>query len=91
MARRARHISQPLPLWAKRVHALRRKLKLSQSTFGKRLNCSTMGVSRWERGIQKPPARCLIEMGKMAGPPEGWYFWKLAGLAQTDVRTMLGL
>lgn len=91
MVRKARYITQPLPLWAKRVRTLRRRMGLSQSAFGKRLKCSTMGVSRWERGMQKPPVRCLLEMGKLAGPPEGWYFWKLAGLSRDDVSSMLGL
>ena len=48
-----------------------------------------MVISRWERGLQKPPADCLIAMGKMAGPPDGWFFWKMAGLKPADCRRML--
>jgi hypothetical protein len=31
----------------------------------------------------------LIAMGKMAGPPSGWYFWKLAGVSPSDAKRML--
>jgi len=48
-----------------------------------------MVISRWERGLQKPPADCLITMGKLAGPPAGWYFWKMAGISPTDAKRML--
>ena len=48
-----------------------------------------MVISRWERGLQKPPADCLIAMGKIAGPPSGWYFWKLAGVDPVDAKRML--
>jgi len=87
--RTAQYISTPLPLWAKRIRSLRLDLRLNQQAFGKKLNCSSMGVSRWERGLAKPPASCFIAMGKIAGPPEGWYFWKLAGIRAADCRKML--
>ncbi len=48
-----------------------------------------MVVSRWERGLQKPPADCLIAMGKIAGSAAGWYFWKLAGITPSDATRML--
>ena len=65
------------------------ELHLNQIDFAKHLNCSSMVVSRWERGLHKPPADCLIAMGKMAGPPTGWYFWKIAGVDQAAARRML--
>jgi hypothetical protein len=48
-----------------------------------------MVISRWERGLQKPPADCLIAMGKMAGPRSGWFFWKMAGIDPADAKRML--
>lgn len=48
-----------------------------------------MVVSRWERGLHKPPADCLIQMGKLAGPPDGWYFWKMAGIDPAEAKRML--
>jgi DNA-binding XRE family transcriptional regulator len=89
MARPRQFVAAPLPAWARRIRALREKLGLNQFDFGKRLKCSSMVISRWERGLQKPPADCLISMGKMAGPPAGWYFWKLAGISPDDAKRML--
>jgi DNA-binding XRE family transcriptional regulator len=89
MARPRQFVAAPLPTWARRIRALREKLGLNQFDFGKRLKCSSMVISRWERGLQKPPADCMISMGKMAGPPVGWYFWKLAGISPDDAKRML--
>jgi DNA-binding XRE family transcriptional regulator len=89
MARPLQFVASPLPAWARRVKALRISLGLNQFEFGQRLKCSSMVVSRWERGLQKPPADCLITMGKVAGPPSGWYFWKLAGVDPDDAKRML--
>ena len=44
-----------------------------------------MAVSRWERGIQEPPADCYIKLGEMSGNPDCWYFWERAGLKSSDV------
>ena len=80
--------SSPHPC-AQQVRELRKKLKLSQMQLATRLNYSAMAISRWERGLQEPPTRCLIEMGKMAGPKQGLAFWKMAGITIEDVRAML--
>jgi DNA-binding transcriptional regulator YiaG len=76
------------PRLGERIKRLRKSLDLSQDQFGRRLNCSAMAVSRWERG-QRPPTACLLAMGKIAGPPSGWYFWNIAGITIKDVRIML--
>jgi len=89
MARPLQFVASPLPSWARRIKALRKSLGLNQLDFGKGLNCSSMVISRWERGLQKPPADCLISMGKMAGPPSGWFFWKMAGIDPVDAKRML--
>jgi DNA-binding transcriptional regulator YiaG len=83
------HIAHILPAWSKRIKQMRTSFGLSQAEFGKRLNCSPMQVSRWERGLHKPSAACLLALGKMAGPPAGWIFWNLAGITIADVRRML--
>jgi len=89
MARPLQFVASPLPSWARRIKALRNSLGLNQLDFGKGLKCSSMVISRWERGLQKPPADCLIAMGKMAGPPSGWFFWKMAGIEPVDAKRML--
>ena len=89
MARPLQFVASPLPSWARRIKSLRKSLGLNQLDFGKGLQCSSMVISRWERGLQKPPADCLIAMGKMAGPRAGWFFWKMAGIDQADAKRML--
>jgi transcriptional regulator with XRE-family HTH domain len=89
MARPQQFVASPLPAYARRIKALRQSLGLNQLQFGKRLKCSSMVISRWERGLQKPPADCLIAMGKIAGAPAGWFFWKLAGIDPADAKRML--
>lgn len=83
------YICKPLPTWARQIRELRKRLQLSQAEFGKRLRCSSMTISRWERGLQKPPTRSLIAMGKLAGPRVGWFFWNVAGINSRDARAML--
>jgi hypothetical protein len=88
MKRNAKSL-RPIPDWAARVDQLRRRLKLSQSALGQRLQYSAMAVSRWERGIQEPPAACYIRLGEMSGTPDCWYFWERAGLKRSDVMRAL--
>jgi transcriptional regulator with XRE-family HTH domain len=66
-------------------------MRLSQLEFGRIFGCSPTVVSRWERGLQRPPADGLIRMGKMVARSSGWYFWKLAGVRQSDALRMLQL
>jgi SOS-response transcriptional repressor LexA len=73
------------PDWARRIVGLRRRLALSQSEFGKKLNASAMAVSRWERGVQEAPANIYVQLGNMTGDPECWYFWGRAGLHSDDL------
>jgi transcriptional regulator with XRE-family HTH domain len=63
-------------------------LKLSQTALGKRLNCSGMAVSRWERGEQPPSAAYYLAIAKIAGPFFGWTFWNLAGITADDIQRM---
>jgi SOS-response transcriptional repressor LexA len=75
--------------WAKRIIALRRRLKMSQSELGKQMNSSAMAVSRWERGVQEPPANIYVQLGNLTGDPECWYYWGRAGLSSDDLMRVL--
>jgi SOS-response transcriptional repressor LexA len=77
------------PEWATRLEGLRETLGLSQAALAKRLNVSAMAPSRWERGVHEPPAEVFVELGKLAGKRECWYFWERAGLTRRDVTTVL--
>src|SRR5271157_1762324 len=81
--------SGPKPEWAKRILALRRRLQMSQSELGKQMNSSAMAVSRWERGVQEPPANIYIQLGNLTGDPECWYFWGRAGMHSNDLMRVL--
>ncbi len=74
------------PEWAVRIEKLRDKLDLSQTEFAKKLDVSAMAVSRWERGVNEPPANCYIALGKLADKEGCWYFWERAGITKHDVR-----
>jgi DNA-binding transcriptional regulator YiaG len=55
----------PPPVYdARRVRALRRRLKLSQSVFAAVLNVSPATVRSWEQGVRQPdgPSRRLLEI-----------------------------
>ena len=65
------------------------RLKISQSELGKLMNASAMAVSRWERGVQEPPANVYIQLGNLTGDPECWYFWAQAGLSSDDLMRVL--
>jgi transcriptional regulator with XRE-family HTH domain len=75
--------------WAKRIFVLRHRLKMSQSELGEQMNSSAMAVSRWERGVQEPPANVYIQLGNLTGDPECWYFWGRAGLSNQDLMRVL--
>jgi len=81
--------SDPKVEWAKRILALRRRLQMNQSALGEEMNASAMAVSRWERGVQEPPANVYIQLGNLTGDPEFWYFWGRAGLHSEDLMRVL--
>jgi DNA-binding transcriptional regulator YiaG len=68
------------PLWAQRIAGLRGELRLNQPTFAKRFGVSATTVSRWEHGLIEPRRRCYIELGRLAGDPNGSFFLQRAGL-----------
>jgi len=77
------------PDWAEKILILRNRLRFSQGDLASRLNVSAMAVSRWERAINEPPAEAYIELGKMAGDPDCWFFWQRAGLSKADLKRVL--
>lgn len=85
MARRQSSVTE----WAQRVSSLRRHHGFSQMEFGRRLRCSAMTVSRWERGMLEPSAESYIQLGNLSGDPDCWYFWGRAGLQSSDLMRVL--
>src|ERR1700740_736364 len=77
------------PEWATKLEGLRETLGLSQAALAKKLNVSAMAPSRWERGVHEPPAAVFLELGKLAGKRDCWYFWEQAGIPRRDVTSVL--
>ncbi len=75
--------------WAQQTRDLRARLGISQSELARLLDCSAMTVSRWEKGRVAPSAHYYIELGKLAGKPDCWFYWEKAGLQSSDVVRVL--
>jgi transcriptional regulator with XRE-family HTH domain len=75
--------------WAQQTRDLRARLGISQSELARLLDCSAMTVSRWEKGRVAPSAHYDIELGKLAGKPDCWFYWEKAGLQSSDVVRVL--
>lgn len=68
------------PEWALRIRRLLSDLKLSQSGLAGRVGVSPATVSRWVQGRQEPTAEFYVNLGNLARPPHGVYFWERAGI-----------
>lgn len=77
------------PEWAQRIASLRQQLRISQAELARRLECSAMTVSRWERGQSAPSADYYIQLGRLTKKGERWFFWERAGLQLADVLSAL--
>jgi transcriptional regulator with XRE-family HTH domain len=75
--------------WAKCIAALRKDLAMTQTELADRLGVTAMTVSRWERGLVEPTASGYIGLGNLAGLKNAWYFWRRAGLDESQVRRTL--
>ena len=75
--------------WAEEIRNLRQKLGISQGELARKLDCSAMTVSRWENGLLAPTSRYYIELGKLAGKQDCWFYWGRAGLQSSDVISVL--
>src|ERR1700757_2398955 len=76
--------------WAEEIRNLRQKLGISQGELARKLDCAAMTVSRWENGQLAPTAGYYVELGKLAGKPDCWFYWGRAGLQSSDVMHVLG-
>ena len=63
-----------IPGWAKRIESFRLSLRMSQAQLSEEMQYSAMAISRWERGIQEPPAEIYIKLGKLASGQDRWFF-----------------
>lgn len=69
-----------LPEWAVQITALRERLQINQAELARRMECSAMTISRWERGLLQPSAEHFIQLGNHGNKTEAWFFWEMAGI-----------
>src|SRR5260370_25615159 len=88
MPRRKRKDQGPTE-WAEKIRNRRQKRGISQGELARKLDCSAMTVSRWENGQLAPTARYYVELGKLAGKQDCWFYWGRAGLQSSDIMPVL--
>lgn len=79
-----------LPEWATQITALRDHLKINQAELARRMECSAMTISRWERGLLQPSAEHFIQLGNLGDKSEAWFFWEKAGIQPAKMVQALG-
>lgn len=75
--KKAKHLS--LDEWALQITALRERLGINQAELARRMECSAMTISRWERGLLQPSAEHFIQLGNI-DDKSAWFFWEKAGI-----------
>jgi phage repressor protein C with HTH and peptisase S24 domain len=78
MVRRSK--ANALPEWAREITSLRERLGINQAELARRMECSAMTISRWERGLLQPSAEHFIQLGNLGDKSESWFFWEMAGV-----------
>lgn len=64
---------------------------MRQQDLAERLRVSQATIARWENGKDTPAGTALIDIGRLAGDPEQWWWWELAGFTEHDRVTQLAL
>ena len=76
--------------WASQITTLRERLKINQAELARRMECSAMTISRWERGLLQPSAEHFIQLGNLGSKNEAWFFWEMAGIQASKMIDALG-
>lgn len=61
------------PEWVSQITALRERLGINQAELARRLECSAMTISRWERGLLQPSAEHFIQLGNLGNRTDAWF------------------
>lgn len=76
--------------WARQITALRERFGINQAELARRMECSAMTISRWERGLLQPSAEHFIQLGNLGNKSEAWFFWEMAGIQPAKMVQALG-
>lgn len=76
--------------WASQITTLRERLKINQAELARRMECSAMTISRWERGLLQPSAEHFVQLGNLGSKNEAWFFWEMAGIQASKMIEALG-
>jgi SOS-response transcriptional repressor LexA len=79
-----------LPEWALQITSLRERHGINQAELARRMQCSAMTISRWERGLLQPSAEHFIQLGNFGDKTEAWFFWERAGIQPSKMVDALG-
>lgn len=88
MAKKQKGIT--LPEWAEQITGLRERFEINQAELARRMECSAMTISRWERGLLQPSAEHFIQLGNLGDKTEAWFFWEMAGIQAAKMVQALG-
>jgi SOS-response transcriptional repressor LexA len=69
-----------VPEWAVQITGFRERIGINQAELARRMQCSAMTISRWERGLLQPSAEHFIQLGNLGNKTEAWFFWEMAGI-----------
>ena len=78
------------PEWVSQITAMRERRGINQAELARRLDCSAMTISRWERGLLQPSAEHFIQLGNLGNRTEAWFFWEMAGIQPAKMVEALG-
>lgn len=78
-----------VPEWGLQITSLRERLGINQAELARRMECSAMTISRWERGLLQPSAEHFIQLGNLADKSEAWFFWEMGGVRPAKVMEAL--
>src|SRR5215469_6389977 len=78
------------PEWVLQITTLRERIGINQAELARRLECSAMTISRWERGLLQPSAEHFIQLGNLGNQKEAWFFWEMAGIQPAKMVEALG-
>lgn len=76
--------------WASQITTLRERLRINQAELARRMECSAMTISRWERGLLQPSAEHFVQLGNLGSKNEAWFFWEMAGIQASKMIEALG-